>query len=141
MDKRTVPIVGEALPNKIHPKNIVDAQFSVYFQTAASWLYGSNQGWSVYDRMEDPAISDLCEKIVVDSKDLPSMVYTTIEATWEDGAKEEFVLESPLWEGDRMPSYEGVKQKFVSNVSGVLGRERNGTSCRMDQIVRCRTHG
>jgi hypothetical protein len=126
MDKRTVPIVGEALPNKIHPKNIVDAQFSVYFQTAASWLYGSNQGWSVYDRMKDPAIHDLCEKIVVESKDLPSMVYTPIEATWEDGSKKELVLEFPLWEGDRMPSYEDVKQKFVSNVSEVLGQDRMG---------------
>ena len=123
MDKKTVPIVGEALPNKIHPKNIVDAQFSAYFQTAASWLYGSNQGWAVYDHLKTPAIHDLCEKIVVESRELPSMVWTSIEATWEDGSKKELILECPLWEGDRMPSYVGVKQKFVSNTSGVLGRE------------------
>jgi 2-methylcitrate dehydratase PrpD len=124
MDKKTVPIVGEALSNKIHPKNIVDAQFSAYFQTAASWLYGSNQGWAVYDHLNDPAIHDLCEKIVVQSKELPSMVWTSLEATWEDGSKKELFLECPLWEGDRMPSYEGVKQKFVSNTSGVLGQKR-----------------
>ena len=123
MDKKTVPIVGEAFPNKIHPKNIVDAQFSAYFQTAASWLYSSNQGWAVYDRLNDPVIHDLCEKIAVESKELPSMTWTSIEATWEDGSKDELVLEYPLWESDRMPSYEGVKQKFVSNTSGVLGQE------------------
>ena len=124
MDKKTVPIVGEALPNKIHPTNIVEAQFSVYYQTAASWLYGSSLGWSVYDRLNDPKIHELCEKVIVDSQDLPSMVYTTMEATWEDGTTDERLLEGPLWESDRMPSYEGVKQKFVSNVSEVLGQRK-----------------
>lgn len=125
MDPKTVPIVGEALPNKIHPKNIVEAQFSVYYQTAASWLYGSSQGWSVYDRLNDPAIHELCEKVIVVSTSLPSMIYTTMEATWEDGSKQERILEGPLWEGDRMPAYESVKRKFISNASDVLGQKKS----------------
>jgi 2-methylaconitate cis-trans-isomerase PrpF/2-methylcitrate dehydratase PrpD len=124
MDKKTVPIVGEPLPNKIHPTNIVEAQFSVYYQTAASWLCGSTLGWSVYDHLDDPKIHELCEKVIVEPQDLPSMVYTTMEATWEDGTKEERILVGPQWEGDRMPSYEGIKQKFVGNVSDVLGGKR-----------------
>lgn len=37
-------LVGEPLPNKIHPENVIDAQFSAYYQYAHAYLYGAAQG-------------------------------------------------------------------------------------------------
>lgn len=42
---------------------------------------------------------------------------------WEDGATEELVLENPLLEGNRMPTYECIKHKYI-NVSHILGPKK-----------------
>lgn len=102
----------------------MEAQFSVYYQIAAAWLYGSDQGWAIYDHLDDPAVHDLCDKVMVESEELSSMIETGVAATWQDGTKEELWLITPLWEGERQPSYEGVKSKVQSVASGVLGAQR-----------------
>jgi 2-methylcitrate dehydratase PrpD len=57
--------VGRPPPNKIHPKNIVDAQFSAYYQVALSWLDGSETWWSLYDRSGDDDAHELLDKVTV----------------------------------------------------------------------------
>ncbi|KSU59702.1 MULTISPECIES: MmgE/PrpD family protein [unclassified Gordonia (in: high G+C Gram-positive bacteria)] len=57
-------IVGKAVPAKRFPGTTVDGQFSVYFQIAAALRYG-NLGWAVYDRLSDPDVVSLSERIQV----------------------------------------------------------------------------
>ena len=124
IDEACFPIVGTPSANKVHPKNTVDAQFSVYFQTAASWLYGSEQSWAIYNHIGDPVVDNLCEKISVESKSLPTILATSVEVTWQDGTTQKLSLESPLWEDDRPPSFEDVHNKFSGLVADVLGNEK-----------------
>ncbi|KAL0931422.1 uncharacterized protein CTRU02_214157 [Colletotrichum truncatum] len=60
-------IIGRPSPNKLHPKTIVDAQFSMYYQVAVAWLFGMEIGWSAYDseKMKDGQVADLCDRIEV----------------------------------------------------------------------------
>ncbi|CAI4214292.1 unnamed protein product [Parascedosporium putredinis] len=53
------------MPEKI--STIVDAQFSIYYQIAASWVFGCEIGWDVYSDqvMVDPRIAELCTRITV----------------------------------------------------------------------------
>ncbi|MFZ2307603.1 MAG: MmgE/PrpD family protein [Rhodoferax sp.] len=64
LSPKAVQIVGERLPNKVHPRNIVDAQFSVYFQVAVAWLDG-RCNWQGYQRIGDPDVEALCAAIDV----------------------------------------------------------------------------
>lgn len=59
-------IVGEPLAAKIAPRNIVDGQFSVYFQVACAWLDG-RADWQSYERLGDPAVEALARRIRVDA--------------------------------------------------------------------------
>lgn len=57
-------IVGEPLPAKITPRNIVDGQFSVYFQAACAWLDGKAD-WQSYERLGNTDIEALARRITV----------------------------------------------------------------------------
>ena len=59
MDPGPYPMVADPTPVKIHPADVVDAQFSAYYQAAATWLYGDQLGWSIYDHIHDPAVQNL----------------------------------------------------------------------------------
>jgi hypothetical protein len=61
MSNRGFPIIGEPKPNKSHPKNVVNAQFSEYYQTAVAWLHGSAIGWKVYDYIGDVDVENFSE--------------------------------------------------------------------------------
>ena len=77
-------IVGRPLPNKIHPKNTVDAQFSAYYQLAVAWLDGNKTGWGVYDRIHDKDVCDLAEHITVDAADDLRGLAGRLEIEWEE---------------------------------------------------------
>ncbi|MGJ7525316.1 MmgE/PrpD family protein [Variovorax sp. GB1P17] len=57
-------IVGEPLPAKIAPRNIVDGQFSVYFQVACAWLDGKLD-WQSYERLGQPDVEALARRMTV----------------------------------------------------------------------------
>lgn len=78
-------IVGEATPRKIHPQNIVDAQFSVFHQIAVAWIYGVTVGWKVYDHLENPEVSGLREKVKVEIQDSFKVLETQLSVEWDDG--------------------------------------------------------
>ncbi|KAF5549487.1 DUF453 domain-containing protein [Fusarium mexicanum] len=125
MDEACFPIVGVPTLNKVHPNNVVDAQFSAYYQTAASWLYGDAQGWAIYDHLNDPAVHSLCDKITIEGKRLPNDLITTMIVTARDGTTQEMTLERPKWqEPERPPQNTEVMQKFRSLAILVLGNEK-----------------
>lgn len=60
-------IVGERLPNKVAPSNVVDGQFSIYFQVACAWLDG-RADWQSYERLGATDIGALstCMEVIID---------------------------------------------------------------------------
>jgi 2-methylcitrate dehydratase PrpD len=91
-------IVGLRLPNKVHPRNIVDAQFSTYFQTAVTWLDGNESGWTVYDRLLDSDVSEMAEKISIKPDDQLSDLQTRMTIIYRDGTMQSKFCEAPLGE-------------------------------------------
>jgi 2-methylcitrate dehydratase PrpD len=64
LSPKAAQIVGEATPNKIDPRNIVDAQFSAYFQVAVALLDG-RCNWQSYERIGAADVAALCSSIYV----------------------------------------------------------------------------
>lgn len=106
------PIVGAPMPNKIHPETTVDAQFSSYYQTATSYLYGLDLGWAVYEKRNDPAVKDLCSKITIEADESLKSFGSTLKVEWADGTDSRKECVFPLGERERPINWEGVKAKF-----------------------------
>ncbi|KAI3400364.1 hypothetical protein diail_3381 [Diaporthe ilicicola] len=117
-------IVGAPVPNKIHPETVVDAQFSSYFQTATSYLYGPDLGWGVYEKMNDPAVRDLCTKIIAEVDESLKSFESTLSVEWEDGTKVSEVCLFPLGEKERPIEWDGVKAKFEGLLVPVHGKDK-----------------
>ena len=118
-----VNIVGTPVPNKIRPQNIVDAQFSMYFQVAAAWLYGCDAGWGVYEKLDDPRISDLSERITVVADETIDGLETKFTAKWAHGVEKKASLFRPLGEESNPFMKERIDQKFFSLTCPAYGQE------------------
>lgn len=116
-------LVGIPLPNKVHPKTVVDAQFSSYYQTASAYLYGLDLGWAVYEKMDDPAVKDLCEKITVEVDESLKSFASTLKVEWKDGTETRKECALPLGEKERPIDWEGVKAKFRRLYAPVHGED------------------
>lgn len=122
-----VSVVGAPIPNKIHPQNMVDAQFSAYFTTAHSFLYGSDSAVRAYepDRLNDPEIRELSDKIVCVGDPGIKHFGSRIEVEYAaDGKVETIDIPYPLAEPQRPFTRDKVEGKFFGLVTPVLGKER-----------------
>jgi 2-methylcitrate dehydratase PrpD len=119
-------LVGVPLPNKIHPENIVDAQFSGYYHVAVAWLYGAQPGWTVYDYLLDAQVHALCEKIAItrDSAEFTSPLQARLTVRYADGAEETRFQNAPLGEPSNPIPPSLLDKKFHSLVDPVLGEEK-----------------
>lgn len=117
-------IVCDPIPNKTHPENSVDAQFSAYYQTAIAWLDGPNTGWAAYDRMQDKDVYDMLDRIsaVIDEK--LSSFGCRLDIRFTDGTSTSVTLPEPLGEASNPFVREKVEEKFFSMASPVYGKER-----------------
>ncbi|KAF4974854.1 hypothetical protein FZEAL_8315 [Fusarium zealandicum] len=105
-----------------------------FYQAAASWLYGDDQGWAIYDHIHDPAVHELCDKITIESKEMSDDLITTMIVTYQDGQTREMTLEKPKWqEPERPPHNEEVAQRFKSLAVPVLGDQK------ADEVIRFAT--
>jgi 2-methylcitrate dehydratase PrpD len=119
LSPKAVQIVGERLPNKLRPQNIVDGQFSVYFQTATAWVDGSCD-WQSYERLRAPELEALAERIHVEAD--PAIPFAGAEVSIECGGRtlvERF--DEPLGEPQRPLSWEQVERKFLTMAGPVYG--------------------
>ncbi|OHE92049.1 hypothetical protein CORC01_12630 [Colletotrichum orchidophilum] len=121
-------IVGEPSSNKKHPKTIVDAQFSIYYQVAVAWLFGSDIGWATYDadKIESKQVAQLCDRIEVkvDEKlEKEFAVRMAFSGIGGVGDIEEAMV-YPLGEDEHPFSHERVEKKFRGLVSSVYGDDR-----------------
>ena len=115
-------IVGEALPQKVHPRNIVEGQFSVYFQTAVAWLDG-RVDWASYDRIGDGRVHALMERIHVKADETIPLAGAEVVVT-VDGQELRARVEQPLGEPECPVSWDRLETKFSGLASGVLGTAR-----------------
>ena len=114
-------VVGQRLPNKVHPENIVDAQFSAYFQTANAWIYGSNTGVAAYDKLNDPRIHALCDQIICVKEPSIKGFGSYLEIEFVDGSKTKQDMPFPLGEAEHPFTRNRVDEKFMSLAKQVYG--------------------
>ena len=129
MDPAPWPMVADPTPQKVHPKD-VDAQFSAYYQIAATWLHGDQQGWAIYDHIQDPAVQDLCGKITIESKvldpnnDLVTSMTVKLQGANGEEVREKTLLQPKWQQPERPPQYEEVVTKFKSLTLNTMGEEK-----------------
>ncbi|KAI1611545.1 2-methylcitrate dehydratase [Exophiala viscosa] len=121
-----VSVVGARIANKIHPENMVDAQFSAYYTTAHSFLYGSDAAVRAYeeDRLGDKEIYELSNKIVCVGDAGIKHFGSRIEVEYSDGKVETLDIPYPLGEPQRPFTRDRVESKFFGLVTPVLGEKR-----------------
>ncbi len=121
-------LVGDPLPNKVHPRSEVDGQFSAYFQFANAYLYGMDSGVEAYKKLDDDAIHALSDKIkcVVDDEDpdIGGGMGAKILIQWQDAKKEETSMKYPLGEEQHPFTSDKVEGKFKGCMVPVYGEER-----------------
>jgi 2-methylcitrate dehydratase PrpD len=116
-------IVGEAMPNKLRACNIVDAQFSVYFQVAVAWLDG-RCNWQSYDRLGDADVDNLSSSIEVVADDTLPVFAAEVIAGEDPGLAVR--IDEPLGEETRPLDAGHVRRKFDELATPVFGAERAG---------------
>ncbi|KAK3058450.1 hypothetical protein LTR09_000014 [Extremus antarcticus] len=115
-------LVGDPTPNKIHPENVIDGQFSAYFQAANALVYGSATGMKAYQRLQDKDVNALCDKITVDRDSSMSSFQARMQVEWADGKVEDFRQDFPLGEVEHPFTRDKVDEKFSSLAAPVYGK-------------------
>ena len=114
-------LIGDPTPNKIHPTNVIDGQFSVYFQISNSLAYGSGTGLKAYQKLEDPTINAISDKITVETDSSIKRFGARMRIEWADGRLEESNQEYPLGEEQHPYTRDQVDEKFLSLAKPVYG--------------------
>jgi 2-methylcitrate dehydratase PrpD len=124
LSPKAVQIVGERLPTKLHPLNVVDAQFSAYFQVAVAWIDGHNT-WRSYERLGAPDVRALCDAIDVAVDE--SLPLAGGELTLGDLTVR---VEEPLGEDARPFDGAPLRAKYDSLAVPVFGKVRSAEIAR-----------
>ena len=125
ISKKSLLIVGSSTPNKVNPRNIVEAQFSIFYHVAVAWLYGHND-WTAYKYLENEDVNYLSSRvrIVVDDA-VPNESLQTVVSV---GGKIARIIH-PLGEPENPFSKEATVAKFHSMADGVYGEARASEIC------------
>ena len=115
-------LIGDPTPNKIHPENVIDGQFSAYFQSANALVYGSATGMKAYQRLQDPTINALCDKITVEVDATMINFQARMQIVWADGKVEDLRQDFPLGEVEHPFTRDRVDEKFLSLAAPVYGK-------------------
>lgn len=116
-----IKVVGEAVPNKIHPSNIVEGQFSVYFQLATAWLDGQCN-WQSYERLGQSDVSKLESRITV----IPAEATSKTPAILRVKGEPELTvrIDEMLGEANRPLSWQQLLEKYSGLAEPVYGKAR-----------------
>ena len=122
LPRTAMQIVAGAEENKIRPRNVVEAQFSVYFQVAAAWLDG-RYDWGSYDRIGASDVDSLAASIeTVLDESIPLAGAELIARV--DGTIVRGRAELPLGEPSHPMSWQALEGKFQSMTGPVFGPDR-----------------
>ncbi|KAK8022920.1 hypothetical protein PG991_006801 [Apiospora marii] len=132
------PIVAAEIPNKLQPQTVVDAQFSIYYQVAVAWLYGSGIGWAMYEKLGDAEVLALCRRVTAVATDDVRDLEARVTFRFTDGTTVTEGVVYPLGE-DEHPFYrEQVHAKFMGVTSACYSAATQGeildTVNRIDEI-------
>ena len=117
-----VKITGTPDANKIAPGNIVDGQFSLYFQAAAALLDG-RVTWESYDRIGDPAIEAVTGRMRIEAVETMPPLGCELTIAWPGGEVTGYVAE-PLGEPSRPIGWDEARAKFLGLATPVFGEAR-----------------
>ncbi|KAK8084313.1 hypothetical protein PG997_005584 [Apiospora hydei] len=107
------PIVATAIPNKLRPRTVVDAQFSIYYQVAVAWLHGAGAGWAMYEKLGDADVLALCRRVTAVVADDVRDLEARVTFRFADGSMLTEGIVYPLGEDEHPFSREQVHQKFL----------------------------
>ena len=128
-------LVGDPTPNKIHPINVIDGQFSAYFQVANALVYGSATGLRAYQRLEDKDIYALSDKVTIKTDSSMTGFAAHMAIEWADGTKEAKLQQHPLGEVQHPFTRDKVDEKFMSLAGPVYGKGKTNEIIKtIDQI-------
>jgi 2-methylcitrate dehydratase PrpD len=116
-------IVGEPQPHKVKPRNVVDAQFSVYFQAAVAWLDGRST-WQSYQRIGASDVAALCDAIDVEADGEVPMAGAIVSIGGPD-SRLQARIDEPLGEASRPFSGAPLQRKFDDLARPVYGEARS----------------
>lgn len=117
-----VKITGTPDANKIVARNIVDGQFSIYFQAAVALLEG-RMTWESYDLIGDPGIEALTRRMTVEAVQTMPPLGCALTIEWPGGLAESYVAE-PLGETSRPIGWNEARAKFMGLAEPVYGAAR-----------------
>ena len=132
-------IVGVPDANKIRPRNIVDAQFSNYVQTAIAWIHGSRIGWAAYDKIFDEDVRGLSAKVTVVQDESIKSLGVRFKVKWEDGTEKEEFLENPLGEPSNPFSWERIQEKYLGLAEPVYAERANDILNVVKDLENCQS--
>lgn len=115
-------LVGDPTPNKIHPTNVIDAQFSAYYQVANALLYGSNTGLQAYQKLQDTTLHQACDCISIETDAAMTQFGAKLHIQWADGTRETKEQQYPLGEVQHPFTRDKVDAKFLSLAGPVYGK-------------------
>lgn len=120
-------IVGTPVPAKLQPQNLVDAQFSNYYQLAVTWFHGAGIGFAAYDddKFNDPRVRELCKRITHIEDPKCPVWGTIIDFELADGTKVQKSMEFPLGEEEHPYSAAQVRDKFRSLIPKVYDNKKS----------------
>lgn len=129
---RAYQIVGGTEAHKTTPVNVVDGQFSVYFQAAIALLDGAVD-WSSYQRLADPDVRALIGRLRVAPDEAIPTAGATLSYTSVGEAPITVRRERPIGEpGEALP-WDVVETKF-HDLAGVVFDE----GVRREVVTVCR---
>jgi 2-methylcitrate dehydratase PrpD len=133
LSKTAMDIVATRERNKLNPGNIVEAQFSLYFQVAVAWLDGGFD-WKSYERIGAPDVVAFMATMNAEVDDRISFAGAQIVVE-QGGMTFNEHVDAPLGEPQRPLSWDQLEQKFLSMAGPVYGEKRSrGIAARIRRL-------
>ena len=134
LSRKAMAAVAEPEARKRHARNIVDAQFSVYFLAATALLTGGVR-WDDYpELLGRDDVDALADRVDVHHDPVIEALYprrmaASVTVTLRDGRKLSRQVDSPSGEPDSFPSRAAFEAKAQTLILPVLGAEGATTFC------------
>jgi len=117
-------VVGRPQANKLSPRNIVDGQFSIYFQLALAWLEGS-VAWQSYEQLGTANLESLMARMTINVD--PSLSVLGCELRVDGYADLVERIDAPLGEPSNPLARADIVDKFMRLAVPVFGTDRAHT--------------
>ncbi len=115
-------IVGGDEVFKRAPRSTVDAQFSLYFTTAAGWIDGT-VNWDTYKKLKDETLLGVTKRMVLkENKDLPDGAAKLTVAAGSNNLTDR--EDTPKGEPSNWMGDDALKAKFMNEAGQAYGEDR-----------------